>query len=57
MSTCFTGAQYDHMKWLDANVVCALAAVASSEVFMKGTSHLRVSDLSEMSRESAFQGL
>ena len=57
MSTCFTGAQCDHMKWLDANFVCALAAVASSEVFMKGTSHLRVSDLSEMSGDSALQVL
>ena len=57
MSTCFTGAQCDHMKGLDANVVCTLAAVTPSEVFMKGTGHLRVSELSEMCGESAIQGL
>ena len=45
------------MKWLDANVVCALATIASSKVFMKGASHLRVSDLGEVSGEPTFQGL
>ena len=47
----------DHMKWLDANVVCALAVVASPEVFMKGAGHFCISDLCEVPGESVLQGL
>ena len=57
MFTSFSRAQCDHMKWLDAGVVCALAVIASPKVLTKGAGHFWVSDLCEVPGESVLQGL